>query len=173
MYRDPTSRPSARPLRTVVLLCMVIASCESITEVVARDTYSAQLSGVAVRPDSVVTAGAGDFRATLTSDTSLMTYTLTYGGLSSAATQAHLHGPAKDTVVAPVILDLAALPAGGSGTIDFGTTGTASGQIDLSRAVAAQMSGDSLRKLMMLGLVYIDVHTGTHSGGEIRGQLQR
>ena len=158
-------------LRGVALLCVVVASCESLTEVVARDNYQAVLSGRAVRPDSISTSGGGAFTATLSSDTSAMTYQLDYAQLSSAATGIHLHGPAKDTVNASIILDLAALPSGGTGTYTLGTSGSASGSIDLARAVTTTISGDSLRKLLMLGLVYVDIHTTNHSGGEIRGQV--
>ena len=162
-----------RPVFAVVCVCATIASCESITEVVAHDVYNTGLSGRSVRPDSIATNGGGEFSATLSSDTSIMTYQMAYSQLSSAATQVHLHGPAVDTVVAAVIMDLAALPPGGSGTIDLGTSGSASGSIDLELPVTNGMSGDSLRKLMMRGLVYVDVHTVNHSGGEIRGQLRK
>jgi len=157
----------------IVCVCASIASCESITEVVAHDTFDAALSGRSVRPDSITTNGGGSFIAMLSSDTSIMTYQVAYSQLSSAATQVHLHGPAADTVVAGIIVDLAALPAGGSGTIDLGTSGSAAGSIDLDLPVTGGVSGDSLRKLMILGLLYVDVHTVNHSGGELRGQLRR
>lgn len=160
-------------LGSLALACSVFGSCESITEVIAHEGYSATLTGAAVRPDSVVTNGSGTFEATLTSDTTVMTFDLTYEGLSAPATSAHIHGPAVDTVAADVLVDFDALPAGGSGTLLLGTSGSASGSIDLARDVTASVSGDSLRKLLQAGLLYVDVHTATHSGGEIRGQLRR
>ena len=173
MHQSSSRRRIARPLYAIVAACLVVASCESLTEVVATDVYEAGLRGSSVRPESVVTTGTGALTATLRSNTSAMIYDLTFNDLSAAATQVHLHGPAQDTVVAGVIVDFAALPSGATGTISLGTSGTASGSIDLDRAVTSGMSGDSLRKLLMLGLVYVDVHTGTHSGGEIRGQIGR
>ena len=158
---------------SLLLVCAAMLACESLTEVVAHDTYGAHLSGSAVRPDTVSTAGVGDFHATLTSDTSVMTYTLTFGALSSAATSVHIHGPAKDSVVAGILVDLAAPPDGGGGSLQLGTSGDASGSIDLARAVTSTVSGDSLRRLLTAGLLYVDVHTPSHSGGEIRGQIKR
>jgi hypothetical protein len=173
VLRRNDSAPRRRPAIVVLCACALIASCESLTEVVAHDTYRATLSGRAVRPDSVSTSGGGGFQAILSSDTSAMTYELTYAQLSSAATGIHLHGPAADTVNASVIVDLSALPSGGTSTITLGTSGEASGSIDLARPVTLTISGDSLRRLLMLGLVYVDIHTGNHSGGEVRGQLAR
>lgn len=162
-----------RVRQLVVLACATIVACESLTEVVARETYAADLRGTSVRPDTVSTTGTGSFHATLSSDTSAMTYDLTYSGLSSAATAIHIHGPAADSVVVTPLVDLAALPAGGTGSVQLGTSGSASGSIDLARAVTPGVSGDSLRRLLIARLLYVDVHTQLHSGGEIRGQIGR
>ncbi|HJQ21262.1 MAG TPA: CHRD domain-containing protein [Gemmatimonadaceae bacterium] len=160
------------PLRCVFLLCALVASCESVTEVVAHDTYSASLSGAAVRPDTVETSGTGSFHITLASDTSVATYDLSFSGLSDVATSAHLHGPAQDTVAAGVLVDFAALPDGAAGTLQLGTSGQANGTIDLAKPVTAGVSGDSLKRLIIAGLLYVDVHTSAHSP-EIRGQIKR
>jgi len=159
-------------LETVALVCLAIVACESLTEIVAKQNYIATLNGSAVEPDSVETNGHGGFTALLTSDTNVMAYTLNYSDLSSVATGAHLHGPAQDTVAADILVDFASLPAGGSGTLTLGASGSAQGSIDLSRAVTPSVSGDSLRRLLQRGLLYVDVHTVDHSGGEIRGQVR-
>jgi hypothetical protein len=156
----------------VALVCLAIVACESLTEVVAQETYVATLNGSAVEPDSVATGGSGSFDALLTSDTNVMTYQLSYANLSSVATEAHIHGPARDTVAtSEIIVDFAALPPGSNGTLTLGTSGSAEGSVDLSGQVTPSVSGDSLRHLLKLGLLYVDVHSVDHPAGEIRGQV--
>jgi len=168
---DPRRPRSGAGLRAVFLACLALAACESLTEIVARASYIAALNGTAVQPDSVETNGSGVYNSVLTSDTTLMTYHLSFGGLSSNAISAHIHGPARDTATAAILVDFGSLPAGGNGTLDLGTSGTASGTINLALAVTPSVSGDSLRHLLQLGLVYVDVHTVDHTSGEIRGQV--
>lgn len=169
-------RVPARP-RAVLLLAAVVAAaaamaaCESLTQLVARETFSAVLTGRAVRPDSVVTGGSGTMTASVASNTSFMEYQLTFAGLSASATAAHIHGPAEDSASGPVLVDFKTLPAGSSGTLQLGVSGTASGSIDLARGIAPGVSGDSLLRLMHAGRLYVDVHTANNSRGEIRGQL--
>ena len=50
---------------------------------------------------------------------------------------------------------------------------TASGTIDISPTadITATVNGDSLRKLLNTGLLYVNVHSVNFGGGEIRGQI--
>jgi hypothetical protein len=102
----------------------------------------------------------------------MVAYELSFSGLSSAATSAHIHGPAVDTAVAGILVDFAALPSG-QGTIQLGTSGTASGEFDLHSSVTPSVSGDSLFKLLNAGRLYIDVHTAVQTNGELRGQITK
>lgn len=69
--------------------------------------------------------------------------------LTSAELMAHVHGPAPIGVNAGVVF---ALPAG---TPKVGTT-----------TLTAQQQADLLN-----GLMYVNIHTNNHQGGEIRGQI--
>ena len=155
-----------------VLVCVAAASfvvaCESSTEVEAR--YGGSLSGSAERPTPVTTAATGLFSATL--DGNVLSYDLSFTGLSSNALSAHIHGPATLDAAAGILVDLAA--TGRTLTLG-GTSGTGNGTVDLSASsvVTATVSGDSLRKLLDLGLLYVNVHSQTFQGGEIRGQITR
>ena len=80
-------------------------------------------------------------------------YSVTYSGLAAPATAAHIHGPADPTVSAGVIVPLAT-PSGTSGTI--------SGTATLTPTEVAYL---------LSGLTYVNIHTTTNGGGEIRGQL--
>ena len=77
----------------------------------------------------------------------------TFAGLTTPATAAHIHGPAAPGQNAAVILPL---------TATAGTSGTITGTGTLSSANATNL---------LNGLTYVNVHTSTFPGGEIRGQI--
>lgn len=166
--------------RTNVLFALVTyacLACESTTNLVATDVFVANLGGVNTQPVPVTLPSGGSLRITLRSDTSLAEYNLTFTGLSSAATAAHIHGPAVDTAldtaVAGVLVDFALLPPGAKGSILLGPSGSATGNIDLRQAVTTSVSGDSLFALLHAGRLYADVHTSVFVDGEIRGQVRK
>ena len=164
--------PSARALVAFTLALLVSGACESYTEVRGPTPYLATLAGANVRPASVTTNGQGTLTASVDPQHQAFSYTLSWSGLGSAATGAHLHGPATTSEAGDVLVDFAALPAGSTGTLDLGA-GEATGRLVLTGAITATVSGDSLRTLLNAGQVYVDVHTLTLTGGEIRGQLAR
>jgi len=55
-----------------------------------------------------------------------------------------------------------------------GTSGQVSGNVSLPAfSVNAAITGDSVRKLILGGFTYVNIHTNTNAGGEIRGPLLR
>jgi hypothetical protein len=84
---------------------------------------------------------------------------LTYSNLSAAASAAHIHGPATVFEAMGVLVNLADLNGGA-----FGTSGSFSGTVTLT---PDQLS------FLADGRTYVNIHTGTHTGGEIRGQITR
>jgi hypothetical protein len=95
--------------------------------------------------------GSGTGSATITFDDSsnLLSWTLTYSGLSAATTAAHFHGPA--------------LPSQNAGVqVNIGTANPAVGSATISASQASDL---------LAGLWYINVHTSNFSAGEIRGQV--
>lgn len=173
----PTSR--YRHVRTTMacaLLGTSLVACESLTEAPQRQPLGAELTGGAVQPDSVATTGKGTFSATLRalSRQVAMEYSLTFSGLVGNATAVHLHGPASADNVGTLLADLAALPAGSSGTATLGgTSGSAQGTLELGAGISPAVTGDSLHVLLDAGLVYVDIHTSTRPDGEIRGQIRK
>lgn len=157
-------------VRAPVFLAAValVAACESSTEVEVR--YGASLSGANERPNAVTTSATGSFDATL--EGNILSYTLNWSGLSSNSTGAHIHGPATTEQAIGVLVDFSA----GGRTLTLGApNGSGSGTIDLSASstITVTVSGDSLRKLLDLGLLYVNVHSTNHPAGEIRGQVVR
>jgi glucose/arabinose dehydrogenase len=113
------------------------------------------LSGANERPNPVNTRGRGLATATLVGN--VLNLNLTYSGLSAAATASHIHGPASSEESAGVLVSLAGLVAGA-----FGIDGSLSGPVTLTPSQLGQVIN---------GRTYVNIHTGTHGGGEIRGQI--
>lgn len=155
------------------LIAVLLTACESITVQPERLGMSASLTGGKVRPDSITTEGTGTLTGLLTSVPEF-SYSVEFSGLTGMPTGVHIHGPADSGQVAAILLDLAALPAGHTGSVQLQATGgSASGTIDLDAAISATVSGDSLNALLRAGRVYLDVHTSSHGSGELRGQVRK
>ena len=115
------------------------------------------LLGASERPASVHSSGRGRGTFVLVGDQ--LSMNLTYSNLSAAANAAHIHGPATVFEAMGVLVNLADLNGG-----SFGTSGSFSGTVTLTP--------DQLSALAD-GRTYVNIHTGTHTGGEIRGQITR
>jgi hypothetical protein len=96
--------------------------------------------------------GTGTADLTLDTNSKLLTWNVSYTGLTGAATAAHIHGPAAAGVDAPPVINLA--PSGMSNPLQ--------GSVTLTDAQVADL---------MAGKYYINVHTAQNKGGEIRGQI--
>ncbi len=111
--------------------------------------FTATLDGQQEVPANDSTA-TGTATLLLSADETTARLSLSFSGLSSAQTDAHIHGPASPGVNAGVLFPLP------SGQIsDFEITLTAQQVADLKN-----------------GLLYVNVHTGNFLTGEIRGQFQ-
>jgi hypothetical protein len=162
---------------TLALTAAAIASvmaCESdVTASVSKIVnFSATMNGAAESPP-VTTSGTGSFTATLDTSTNVFTYNVTYSGLGSNVTLGHIHGPCSSCTTAGAILNFGTL-AGGT-FVTGALSGTATGTVTLnaSTAITATVNGDSLRKLLLSNQTYVNIHTATNGGGEIRGQITK
>lgn len=157
---------------TALLFLAGSLSCESFTDVIGPTHYSATLAGSNVKPSAVAGLATGTLTASWDPVDRVLTYTLGYSDLGAVATNAHIHGPAGVNGVAEVLLDFENVPVGSTGGLTKGTSGTATGRIDLSLAITPAVSGDSLVTLLQRNQLYVDVHTSANPGGEIRGNLR-
>ena len=125
-----------------------LAGCGSMA---ASNTV--QLSGAMAGSNEVpgnTSPGTGIAQATFNKDTNLLTWKITYSGLTGPASAAHFHGPAAAGANAGVV-------------IPFNSpVSPIEGQATLTAAQAADL---------LAGKWYANVHTAAHKGGEIRGQL--
>jgi len=119
----------------------------------ASESFKVDLTGAQQVPP-VETPGKGTADLTYDPATRMLTWTVTYTGLSAPATMAHFHGPAASGKNGPVAIWLSA--KGGSAESPI------KGEATLTPEQAQQFSA---------GEWYINVHTQAHPGGEIRGQV--
>ncbi len=119
----------------------------------------------------VTSPGSGS--ATVTLDGSLLSVSLIFSGLTSGTLFAHIHCCAAPGANAPVAIDFGAgFPAGV-------TAGTFSATFDLTNSATYsagfRTANPSFQSAFInglsSGLAYINVHTATNRGGEIRGQI--
>lgn len=110
--------------------------------------FEATLSGLQEVPPNGSPA-TGDSHVILDDVANTITVDLHFSGLTSAQTAAHIHGPAPPGVNAGILVGF---PLGNFDDMVFNIT-------------------DVIEDHIKNGLTYVNVHTTTFPGGEIRGQL--
>lgn len=146
----------------VVVAIGLVAACSDDTTTSAS-SFSASLSAAKEVP---VVAGSGNGTATCTLASPNVSCTVTYAGLSGAPTASHIH-TANANATGGVRVNLC-----GAGTAPA-CPATTSGTITSGAQAVTGITFDSLRALMNNYGTYVNVHTATNAGGEIRGQLFR
>ena len=155
-------------------IVMMIGCDESTTEIAGSTQYSAVVNGANEKPTAATSTATGFFSASLHPTSNTLSYSVTWTGLTGTVSGAHIHGPGDANTVASVLVNFQALPVGSTnGAITTGASGSASGNLNLGMAINATVSGDSLKTLLNLGLLYVNVHTAANPGGEIRGQIAK
>ena len=160
-------------LTTACTIAIVAAVATGSPDRAARTAVT--LSGFNETPP-ILTNGSGTFRATINGDR--LAYTLTFSGLSSPATQAHLHF-GQPGVAGGVFLflctNLGNGPAGtpacpaNEGTVTRTVTAADIVAVPAQNVTASDFAG-ALR-IIHSGDAYANVHTTKFPMGEIRGQL--
>ena len=89
--------------------------------------------------------------ASFNKQTNVLTWTVTYSGLTDSVTGAHFHGPAM---------------AGTNTGVVLGFSGNLFSPITESATLTATQAAD-----LMAGKWYVNLHTEAHPQGEIRGQI--
>lgn len=155
--RGPVEAPDARSVR-------------SNTE--NQRNFTAHLSGDNEVPP-VETKGTGQAIFKLSKDGTELSYKLIVANIDEV-TQSHIHcGP--DGVNGPVIVFLFGLEPDGVNVNGVLAEGTITGVIprpDSEACMGGVANFDNLLEKMRSGEAYVNVHTLSHPGGEIRGQIQ-
>ena len=129
---------------TAALFAAGVASAATLT-------FTTTLSGASETPPNTTT-GTGQVSATLDTTSKVLSYTVTYSGLTGPPIMAHFHGPAGPGVSAPPVV---AVPKSALASPMAGTATLTDGQISDLEA----------------GKWYFNIHTAAIPGGEVRGQV--
>ncbi|MCK1546307.1 CHRD domain-containing protein [Bradyrhizobium sp. 147] len=142
-------RASVALLGTLALIGSVIATSGTANAEVVK--LQAELKGSNEVPPNSST-GSGKAEASYDSETKVLTYTVTYAGLTGPAMGAHFHGPGEAGKNAGIVLPFKTVqsPIQGSAT--------------LTDAQAADL---------LAGKWYANIHTAANPGGELRGQMMK
>ena len=158
----------------LLALSVVSISCDDDDDPVTPATptqFQATLDDANERPPIVTSTNASG-RATFTVNANgTISYSVRVSNTTSRVTVCHLHAAASDAN-GPVLVTLC--PAGGTAAAITTETEIASGTIqkgsDASAVGSSPVSMAELIRMMAAGDLYMNVHTSTNGGGEMRGQ---
>ena len=139
--------------RIVIGIALLAGLALTISAQAAPISFTVDLTGGAQVPP-VQTSGAGKAHLTYDPDSKVVTWSISFEGLSSPTTMAHFHGPAAAGANAPVTIWLTKKGEP--------VTSPIKGEATLTPDQAQQFTE---------GLWYINVHSKDHPDGEIRGQV--
>ena len=150
------------PKLTALLLSLplfILISCSNNTEELERENiyYGTALPMSSSQETPPFTSAAtGTIDANYNRLTKTLSYSVVFSGLSDSAVAAHIHGLGEVGVLAPVLQTFSPFPRRKSGSY--------SGSLLID---GVKFTEDYL----LSGRYYINIHSKTYSGGEIRGQL--
>lgn len=141
----------------LLLSIIFITSCKSTEEVEKENIYYGKITMTGAQETPAVTTSAtGSIDANYNRFTKTLTYSVTFSGLSDSAVAAHIHGLGEQGVMAPVLQTFSPFPRRKEG----------------SYSGALLIDGVKFTEDYLLGgRYYINIHSKTYTGGEIRGQL--
>jgi hypothetical protein len=132
---------------------------------------------------AISSQASGRFKATIDDNGQMIHYELSYEGLESAVTQAHIHFGQRHTVGGIVVwlCQTAAVPAPAAVSAVTPTcpqAGTVTGTIAPTQVLTVTGQGidagefSELVRAIRAGVTYANVHSAVFAPGEIRGQLR-
>jgi hypothetical protein len=136
--------------RTLVLASTLGFALAAAPAMAATEKFTADLTAAAVVPPTTSTA-TGTADVTFDTASKMLTWTVTYKGLTGKPTAAHFHGPAAVGANAGPVVGL-------TGSLDSPIKGS----FTLSDKQASELEA---------GMWYLNVHTSKFADGEIRGQV--
>jgi hypothetical protein len=171
-------------LAATILAVMVMPLAASDKDKDDARVVRTHLVGYQETPLTINTAARGDFTATISEDGTSIHYELTWHDLSSNVLQSHIHF-GRPAITGGIVLFLCTnltLPVGPPAPQACPTTNPATITGTLTAAdVIASSNGQGIESgaagfaeilnAIRAGAAYVNVHTSSHTGGEIRGRL--
>lgn len=130
--------------------------------------FTAALSGGNENP-GVVTGSVGSGTVSVNLATQVVTYRMDVYNMPVGVTAAHFHVGAHG-VNGPVVVNF---PVVANTSNDFAIAGTASATDMTARATQGINSWEDFLQALLLGNIYMNVHSTANPGGEVRGQVVR
>lgn len=148
------------PKLTAVLLSLpllVLVSCKSTDEVEQANIYfgTITMTGAQEVPP-VNTSATGTIVADYNRLTKTLSYSIQFSGLTDSAVAAHIHGLAEPGINAPVLQTFNNFPRRKAGSY--------SGSLLIDGVKFTEEN-------LLARRYYVNIHSKTYGGGEIRGQL--
>jgi hypothetical protein len=131
--------------------------------------FTATLTGANEAPTQVLTGAFATAVVTLDTNTQTVSWVIDVFNMPSGTNNAHFHvgGPG---LAGPTVVNVA-FPANISN--DYQLTGSATSANLLPRTAQGIGSWDDFLQSLMGGQTYLNIHSVTNPGGEIRGQVLR
>ena len=123
---------------------------------------------------AIATGARGTFRATLSADGTVLSFQLSWSGLSGSPMAAHVH---LGQFFANGNVSFFLCGGGGQPSCPPGTSGTISGTVTAANVMAVPAQGlqagnlTQILNAMRRGLTYANIHTAQFPGGEDRGEI--
>ncbi len=155
-------------MRLIMSAALGLALASSAQAQAQTYNFTAALHGGNEIP-AVSTGSAGTATVSLNTTTGVLTYRVDVYNMPVGTTAGHFHVGAAG-VAGPTVINFT-VSTGISN--DFAITGTATSTELTLRTAQGIGSWDDFQQALLLGNMYINVHSTNNPGGEIRGQLTR
>lgn len=164
-------------------LLFTISSCEPDAE--QKKVTDFQKAGIIMSPAqepqglNVPSTGSGTLNVFYTKETRTLNYTVIWSGLSDSVVAMHIHGLAPVGFNAGVVQHIISGVGSSTGTngaqFSAQTTATSRYRFSKSGTISGtfQVDGFIVKEQDLLNaMYYVNIHTKTNPGGEIRGQIK-
>ena len=143
-------------LRTAIaagLVSLALGGCGMMRPSQKMQIFEATLSPSQEVP-ATASSGSGAAEVQFNENTNMLSWKVTYSGLSGSATAGHIHGPAAMGSNAGVVIPF-------------------TGNVDAQPIIGEKAITSAQYADLAAGLYYVNIHSARFPGGEIRGQLRK